>query len=83
MSTTITPPNKADEFMREFAASIAAQMLIEVEPAIQQAMKDIEAKMRARARQCAIVTLDHSMEIHANREMLTIRIQQPERGLKA
>jgi hypothetical protein len=83
MSTTITPPNKADEFMREFVASIAAQMLIEVEPAIQQALKDIEAKMRARARECSIVTLDRTMEIHANRDVLTIRIQQPERGLKA
>lgn len=83
MTTTITPPNKADEFMRGAAEFITAQMLKEAEPVIQQALKDMEAKMRARARECALAVLDRSMEIHANREVLTIRIQQPNGGWKA
>jgi len=83
MPTTITPQNKADEFMKETAAFLVAQMLKEAEPAIQEALKDIEAKMRARVRQSALAILDRSMEIHAHREVLTIRIQQPEGGFKA
>jgi hypothetical protein len=83
MSTTIAPPNKADEFMKATAAFITDQMLKEAEPAIQQALKDIEAKMRARVRQCALAVIDRSMEIDSHRNVLTIRIQQPEGGFKA
>lgn len=83
IATTITPQNKADEFLKETAAFLTAQMLKEAEPAIQEAIKDIESKMRARVRQSALAIIDHSMEIHSARDVLTIRIQQPEGGVKS
>lgn len=77
MSTTL-PPQPDETLLKALAATIADRMCKEAEPFIQQAIKDMEAKMRARARECALAVLDRSMEIHANREVLTIRIQQPQ-----
>lgn len=82
MSATL-PRSPDDTLLKALAATIADQMCKEAEPVIQQALKDMEAKMRARARECALAVLDRSMEIHTNREVLTIRIQQPNGGWQA
>jgi hypothetical protein len=80
MSEYFKPGHGADNLTKAIAAAIADQMVKEAEPVIQQALKDMEAKMRRRARECALAVLDRSIEMHGSRDVLTIRIQQPNGG---
>lgn len=76
MSTTIKPGQQAEQFLSNLADAITEQMLKGAEPVIQRAIEDMERKMRARARECAVAIIDRSFEFQANREVMTIRISQ-------
>ena len=57
-------------------AQVQAEMEQAAEPIIQQALADIEKIMRARVRTWAVAHIEHTFEMQAYRDRLTITINQ-------
>jgi hypothetical protein len=55
-------------------AQLEAALIQAAEPVIQQALKDMEAKMRERLGTSVIALLDHSYSIRGNHDVLEIRV---------
>jgi hypothetical protein len=63
-----------DNFLKVLRAQLDAALIQAAEPVIQQALKDMEAAMRARLAQSVLTLLDRDYSVLQNRQVLEIRL---------